>query len=385
MSYDPKQSIPTRFRRGAKSTDIVSRNERELLRIVRLNPGISRAELTERMELTQQSVYRLTESLATRGMLKLGVPRPGTGRGQPSPTIMLNARYSFSAGISVNTDMAGVCLLDFAGNVLLTELTGIVNRPMRQVLERAKAVIEGGIKSRNLEPETMFGAGFAITGFLQEGTTYNTPLPLHEWSLIELGPLVSELVGRPTWTGNFANTAAVCESMLGLGKYIPDFVYLSFDFGFGGAIIANGELLRGGHGNAGELSAMFAESESDKRPALEFLLKNLRENGIEVMSVDDVRRTYDPSWPGIDEWIEQVTPALNRVVNAVYAVIDPQAIVYGGQIPKELAKRLVSRTEFVRSPRHGRLMKAPRLLVSELKEDASSVGAAVLPFKEMFF
>ena len=385
MFYDPRQSIPTRFSRGRNTTDVVSRNERELLRIVRLNPGISRSEITERMELTQQSVYRLTETLKERGMMSLGAPKPSRGRGQPSPTIRLSSDYAFTVGISVNTDMAGVCLFDFAGNVRLTELIEILNQPMRLVLERVKAVIERGIQSRGLDRDTMFGAGFAISGFLQDGTTYNTPLPLLEWSLIELGPLVSRLVDRPAWTGNFANTAAVCESMLGVGRYVPNFAYLSFEFGFGGAIIIDGELWRGGHGNAGELSAMFAETETDKRPALEFLVKYLRENGVEVSSVNDIRRNYDPSWPGVNEWIDLVTPALNHVVNAVYSVIDPQAIIFGGQIPKELAERLVSRVEFARFPRHGRLMKAPRLMVSELEGDASSVGAAVMPFKEMFF
>lgn len=385
MPYNPRQHIPEYFQRAGNSDRVISSNERELLRIVRRFPGISRAEMTDRTGLTQQSVYRLVEAMNARGMIVFGDPVPGTGRGQPSPTIRLNADYTFTAGISVNTDTIGICLFDFSGTVRSTEMVDIVDAPMSVGLERISASISRQIVAQNLLVERMFGTGFAISGFLQEGTTYNTPLPLHEWSLIELGPLISNLIDRPTWTGNSANTAAICEAMLGVGQHISNFAYLSFNFGFGGAAIINGELLRGGHGNAGELSAMYNDDEMAKRPALQFLLENLRQNGVDIPSIEYIRQHYDPSWPGVDKWINDIMPALNRVINAVYAVLDPQAIVFGGQIPKELATQLIANVEFSRSPRHGRLMKSPKVIVSELEGDASSVGAAVMPFKDVFF
>ncbi|WP_246617772.1 hypothetical protein [Rhizobium populisoli] len=45
-----------------------------------------------------------------------------------------------------------------------------------------------------------------------------------------------------------------------------------------------------------------------------------------------MRRHFDPKLPGVLEWVEEVTPAYNRLVNAIRAAIDPQGIVFGGQI-----------------------------------------------------
>lgn len=385
MAYDPRQYIPKHFHREPGSNQVVSPNEREILSIVRQGQGISRSEITERTNLTQQSVYRLVEAMRERGMLNYGDPKPGTGRGQPSPTLWLNPDFALSAGVSLNTDAIVTCLFDFAGNIRSTELIENLDTPIAIGLKRINASIDSQIKSQKLSANRLFGAGLSITGFLHEGTTYNTPLPLHEWSLIELGPLISDLLALPVWVGNSANTAAVCEQMLGIGRYISNFAYLSMNYGFGGAAIVNGELLHGGHGNAGELSIICHDVEMSKRPALQFLVKTLQSEGIDISSVEDIRLNYDPTWPGVDTWIQDVSPTLNQVANSLYAVLDPQAIVIGGQIPKQLANQLISTIEFSKQPRHGRQIKSPKLMVSELDVNSSAVGAALMPFKEIFF
>ena len=52
---------------------------------------------------------------------------------------------------------------------------------------------------------------------------------------------------------------------------------------------------------------------------------------------------FDPNWPGVAEWVEITVPAYNRLVNALCAIADPQAIVFGGQIPARLAQMLIER------------------------------------------
>ncbi|CCN50708.1 putative ROK family transcriptional regulator [Vibrio nigripulchritudo MADA3029] len=384
MTYNPLNQLSEQFERGSTS-QLVSNNERNLLRIIRQHPGISRSEITVLTDLTQQSVYRLIDALKVDELLQYGDPKPGTGRGQPSPTIRLNSDYAFTAGISVSTDNINVCLLDFAGNVRSSEKLNIYDLPMEEGLSKIKGSLDNQLKAHSVDANRLFGAGFAIEGYLQEGSTYNAPLPLHEWSMIELGPLVSERLGIPVWTANAANTSAMCEAMLGVGKYVSNFAYLSINYGFGGAMILNGELWKGAYGNAGEMSAMYNMSQYGKRPALQFLMKYLQKNGIAVQSIDQIRHSFDPKWPGVKEWVEEATPALNDTLNAIAAIMDPEAIVFGGQLPPKLADQLVTAAEFYRRPRYGYIMKTPKLIVSNLESNASSVGAALLPLKEVYF
>lgn len=384
MAYFPEALIPPQFLRAGES-GVVSPNERSLLKLIWRHPGLSRSEVTDHTDLTQQSVYRIIDQLAERGIVLLGSPKPGVGRGQPSPTIRLNARYAYSCGISVNTDVIGICLMDLAGNILSESSVTLREHTMAQSLDLVRTRLVEAQKLNDLSPEALFGIGFAIAGYHVGGTRYNAPLPLHEWSLIELGPLLAELFGKPVWVHNGANTGAIAESMFGAGRYVKHFAYLSFNYGFGGGLVSDGELLLGGNGNAGEFSGIYNQEENQRRPALQLLIERLVRNGVDVPSITYMRRHFDPQWPGVAEWVNEITPAYNRLVNAISAIFDPQAIVFGGQVPPDLAQMMIDRTEIFGRPRFGVPRPSPKLIISEIASDASAMGAAVTPFHSTFY
>lgn len=384
MTYSPEALISPRFTRAAEG-GVVSPNERALLRLIWRNPGMSRSEITPHIDLTQQSVYRIIDQLAERGIVALGAPKPGLGRGQPSPTLRLDGQHAYSCGISVNTDVIGICLMDLAGRILGEASVPLREASMAEALDLVAEELAGLQRSNALSPDSFFGIGFAIAGYHVGGTRYNAPLPLHEWSLIELGPLMAEFFGRPVWVHNGANTGTIAESMFGVGRYIKHFAYLSFNYGFGGGLISDGELLLGGNGNAGEFSGIYDAEESKRRPALQYLIERLNHNGVEVPSISYMRKYFDPNWPGVAEWVEDVTPAYNRMINAIRAVIDPQAIVFGGQVPADLAQLLIDKTRIFDRPRYGVNRPGPKLIVSEISTDASAMGAAVTPFRAAFY
>nr|WP_304656157.1 ROK family transcriptional regulator [Neorhizobium galegae] len=384
VAYFPEALIPPQFLRAGES-GVVSPNERSLLKLIWRHPGLSRSEVTAHTDLTQQSVYRIIDQLAERGVVLLGSPKPGVGRGQPSPTIRLNARYAYSCGISVNTDVIGICLMDLAGNVLAESSVTLREHTMAQSLDLVRTRLAEAQKLNDLSPEALFGIGFAIAGYHVGGTRYNAPLPLHEWSLIELGPLLAEFFGKPVWVHNGANTGAIAESMFGAGRYVKHFAYLSFNYGFGGGLVSNGELLLGGNGNAGEFSGIYDQEENQRRPALQLLIERLVRNGVDVPSITYMRRHFEPQWPGVAEWMNEITPAYNRLVNAISAIFDPQAIVFGGQVPPDLAQMMIDRTEIFGRPRYGIPRPSPKLIISEIASDASAMGAAVTPFHSTFY
>jgi predicted NBD/HSP70 family sugar kinase len=382
--YLPEALIPERFLRPGE-TGVVSSNERKLLQLIWRNPGISRSEITGHTDLTQQSVHRILDTLAERGIVSLGTAKPGLGRGQPSPMLRLNGAHAYSCGISVNTDIIGICLMDFSGQILGESVVALREQTMAQSLQMVKQQVRDLQKQNKLADEDFFGVGFAIAGFHMGDTRYNGPLPLHEWSLIRLGPIVADLFGRPAWIINGGKAGAVAESMCGIGRFVRNFAYLSFNYGFGGGVIIDGTLLESGNGNAGEFSGIFDTEESKRRPALQYLIARLNANGINVPSIQYMRQHFDPGWPGVAEWVEEVTPPFNRLVNAIRAITDPQAIVFGGQIPVDLAEMLAERTRIYDRPRYGIVRAHPKMIVSEISTDAAAMGAAIRPFQTCFY
>lgn len=384
QAYRPEPLIGAQFLR-TEDGEVLHASERAVLKQIWSHPTLARSEITDYTGLSQQSVYRIIDQLAERGIVSIGAPKPGVGRGQPSPTLRINGSYAYACGISLNTDIIGICLMDIAGEVIGESSIVLRGQSMADSLELIREKIASLQERANLSKEDFFGIGFAIAGFHVGGTRYNAPLPLHEWSLIELGPLLAEFFGKPVWVQNGANTGAIAEAMLGVGRFIKNFAYLSFNYGFGGGLISDGQLLRGGNGNAASFSQMFDDEENMRRPALQLLIERLKDNGIDIPSISYMRKNFDPNWPGVIEWIDDTAPAYNRLINAVRAIFDPQAIVFGGQIPGELAHLLIRRTVIYDRSRYGVSRPSPKLIVSEIDSDASAIGAAMTPFQASFY
>ncbi|SMF58963.1 Sugar kinase of the NBD/HSP70 family, may contain an N-terminal HTH domain [Xaviernesmea oryzae] len=382
--YRPEHLIPAQFRR-ARGAPIVSENERRMLRLLWKQPGLTRAALTRQLDLTQQSVHRITVDLVTRGLVGVGAAPPPSSRGKPSPSLHLAADFAYTWGVSLNTDEIGLCLMDFAGNPIASELLPLGSEGREATLEMIAHRMRALRIVHRLANDRCLGLGFGITGFWLSGTQFNPPLPLREWSLIELGPLLSARFRLPVWIENNANTAALGEAMLGHGRQLPTFAYVSFNYGLGGSVVIDGQLITGGSGNAGEISALFTPEERPVRPALQFLLERLQSKGIAVASISDMAARFNPSWPGVDEWIDEVAPNFNRIVAAFWAVLDPQAVILGGQIPTALARQLIQRVSLTEINRYGLSRPIPKLLISELGPQASSLGAAAYSLNKCCF
>lgn len=380
MAYNPLSQIDPRFLRNPVGP-VVSDNERQVLRILHRNPRLSRAELTAKFDLRQQSLHRIVDQLATRGMVRLGPPRMAKGRGQPSPTLELRADFAFSWGIALNAEDLGLVLMDFSGKPVLQESHRFHGRSRDTMLEALVTRMATIMKERALDPDICLGVGFGLPGYWVDPTRFSAPEPLEEWSLIELGPMLNRRLGWPVWVDSGANTAAVAEAMLGIGRDIPTFAHISFSYGMGIGLVHEGDLWMGGHSNAGELSALYTPEEMQYRPTLSSLLQHLRQHGAPITSLTELQDRFDPHCPLLEPWINRAMPLFNRALAALWAVFDPQAVVLGGQMPPVLTSMLIDRTVFRPTTRYGVSRPTPALVVSDLGPNAPALGAAAYPLR----
>jgi len=352
---------------------------------LRREGAMTRAALSTRMDLAQQSVHRLIEQLIEQGLLEVG-ETVRNGRGQPSPRIDLVRDAAYAIGVSINPDSAVVSLADL-GCTVREEVH--IRAPQTNRTASLIALNEtiGRILARNGVPrERVVGVGFAIAGFfVADRRQFNTALPLRDWSLIDLKPLLEANFQLPVWLESNVITAAVGENLSGVGRWARNFVYFSFNFGFRSGIIIDGKPYFGANGNAGGIQ-MHPKEERWTRPALEFLIEELARKGTLVDSLEDLQQRFDPEWPGVEEWIVRVLPGLNRIVNAVASMLDPEAIVFAGQIARPLGQMLIDRTTFWDElERYNQPPRRPRLVLSETNGDAAALGAALTPLKHHFF
>ncbi|TCA36159.1 ROK family transcriptional regulator [Rhizobium leguminosarum bv. viciae] len=380
MKYDPLNHVAAHFLRDTQPVRVASRNERDLLRLIWKSPGIERSDLTEPLDLTQQSLHRIVARLHERGMLIFSHPetrRPGP----PSPELTLRKDWCLTLGISVNVGSIGLCLMGFGEPLEKMEIQQ-AGSSLSAEMQRIEAAVEELLARRGAKRRDVLGVGLAVAGHRMLETAFNCPLPLAHWSLIDLAPLLGEQLGLPVWADNVARTAALAEAIFGVGRDVADFAYIAHLHGYGGGLVSGGMPFRGNFGNAGEFSVLFGRQDYEERPALGVLLEHLRVKGRSNLTLRDLKNDDLMDWDGVGEWIDRVTPAHNRAINAICAIFDPALIVLGGELPHSLARMLIERTEFNNLPRHGVLRDVPRLAVAQIIDGPGAIGAALIPLFE---
>jgi predicted NBD/HSP70 family sugar kinase len=376
--------IGAAFLRRSESGVPFTANERRLLNLVRSEGPLTRPDLARRTDLALQSVVRLVDGLIERGFLTTG-EKVNRGVGQPSVPILLAARSAFTVGASVTSDAMSLVMMDLSGRVVASQHESLNGADLAIVREQMGKTLAALVASAGIERSRVFGAGVATTGYFVDRGRLNTPATMGDWALRDLEAELSQVLDMPVWIENDGNAAAVGESLFGVGRRHRSFAYLYIAAGLGGGLILDGAPVRGFRGNAGEFTGLLPVEVRQSRPNLTLLLQLLRADGVALSGIDELVSRFEIEWPAVKTWLDRTQEALNAVVSAIAAVLDPEAIVIGGRIPPSLATRLAQRANFYAAPLRDRERPFPEVVCAEAPGDAAALGAASIPLQEYFF
>lgn len=353
--------------------------------VVRAHEPIARSEITEFTSLSQQSVHRVVESLTEQKLLN-STKAVIKGRGKPSPQVSLDNSSTYSLGISIRTDKVELMAMSLSGIELQRTTLEIDPNDRVGTLNALGRKITDWSCSPEFESRTAIGVGVAVQGYrTTKMSQFTTPLPIHNWSKISIDDTFSSALELVAFAENNATCAAIAEHHCARNESYRNLAYLSFNFGFGGGIVSNGTAVIGGFGNAGELGNLFFEAEMKNRPALEELLGRLNDSGVKLDDIPDLQNKFDPAWPAVTEWLKEIRFSLNLTIRAIGAVVDPEAIFFGGEAPAKLRELLIGICEHPSKNRYGEVMPFPKLLPSRIDGDAAVYGAAILPARQLIY
>ena len=362
-----------------------SESEARILGIVLRGDGATQPEIVRASGLSQQTVSRLVNDLVARGALVLGDRRASGRRGQPRVGIEIAPEFAYSLGVALMTDAMSITLMDFAGRVIEQDHVTMPVMSRKAVFARIRDVRDRFLEHTPMARTRLVGAGVGILGPCLDGKArFNPPRALDEFAMVPIDELFAEQLDLPVWVESDGNAAAVGESFLGAGRSVANFVYIYVAAGLGGGIIVNNRLLRGSHGNSGEIGRMLPWR-NFQIPTLETLLQALRKGGVELDGISTMLDRFDPDWPGVDEWISQSRDQFSLIASAIAALVDPEAIVFGGRLPRTLANKLLPAIELFDDARREMPRPLPRIMASQTTFDACAIGAAMLPLEQTFY
>lgn len=321
-----------------------------VLRAVHDEGEATRAAVAARVGLTRAAVSSLVEQLLVSGFLTESGKTFSGHAGRPGTALRVARTGPAGLGVEINVDYVSVCVVDLAGTdrVRLTEHLDHRGVPPGEVLERAARIAARTLRSaaeQHLEP---VGVRLALPGLVSGGRVRQAPnlgwnrVPAEGLFGQALGGLLPGGRALPVGSDNEANAAALAELWFGGPGRVRSFLYLSGEIGVGGAIVVDGELLRGAHGFAGEIGHVVVDAEGlecrcGSRGCLEqyagqaALLRGAGLDGSAGMpGVAELERRALAGDARTVAALERAGRMLGLVVSGAVNLLDPDAVVLGG-------------------------------------------------------
>lgn len=160
------------------------------------------------------------------------------------------------AKLALAADIGGThmraALVNSDGIVLDRE--SIDTHPERGIEEAANRLADIAASIQARANGEIVGLGASSAGPIDPVTgVYTNPPNLTGWDGKSLKPLLEERLKIPVHFGHDATLAAFAETSFGPHKGAKQLIYVTVSTGVGGGIIANGEMVTGARGHAGEV------------------------------------------------------------------------------------------------------------------------------------
>jgi predicted NBD/HSP70 family sugar kinase len=213
------------------------------------------------------------------------------------------------------------------------------------------------------------------------------------WNEVDIAARVAAETGLPVFRENDGTAAAVAEMFRGRGRELDSFVHVFIGAAVGGGIVLNGEYYGGKTGYGGDIglmpvgrSKLATAPEPSRshdilltRASVNSLIRHLRGNGVAISSRSEVEEALTHHPDLVAEWLDDCADALVVPLLSAARLLDVEAIVIDGDLPKSIKEDLLERLGPLLEEASPEARKPPRLLLGMIGREASALGAAILP------
>jgi predicted NBD/HSP70 family sugar kinase len=230
------------------SNDTARRINRDIvLELIRENQPLSRADLSRRSGLQRSTVSQIVEQLIREGWVREG-PVAISPRGRHPTMLGLNEELGVIA-VDIHPQSATVAVVDLNGRLLSRSQVPISSDPEASTRRLNEAMLR---MRKSLPRYSIEGIGVSVPGRVDPETQRLIFAPNLHWPDFDLNAAIIAAMRLPVKMDNAANACLVAELMFGRLDGIRNIVLVTISEGVGTGIFANGQLITGDGGKAGE-------------------------------------------------------------------------------------------------------------------------------------
>ncbi|WP_284140401.1 MULTISPECIES: ROK family glucokinase [unclassified Virgibacillus] len=247
------------------------------------------------------------------------------------------------------------------------------------------------------------GIGVGAPGFIDAKTGMVYEAVNIGWKNFDLGDQLKKQSQLPVYVENDANIAVLGENWVGAGKHANNLIAITLGTGVGGGIIAEGKILSGENGTAGEIGHITIDPEGSpcncgRKGCLETIASatGIVRQAIEVaenqpsgklaailqgkgyISTKDVFACAAEGDKESQVIIQHITDAIGFAIANLAILLNPSKVLIGGGVSQAGDTLLTYINEAFQKYALPRVFDVCELALAQLGNDAGIIGAAYL-------
>jgi predicted NBD/HSP70 family sugar kinase len=348
-------------------------NRSHLLRLVRAQPGLSRAQLAGESGLTKSTVSLLVRELIEEHWLTELATTAASGQGRPSTPLQVDANTRSLIGVDIAVGQIRVVGVSLLGEVLCASETPLRSHLPTQVCQQTAELVAQTYTELAVRGKLLSGVGVALPGAFDERSGVLRFAPNLGWRNVDFVPLMTHallaagLPSVPVHIQNEADTGALSEYEFSREENRDALIYITCDVGVGAGIVLNDRLYTGAQGMAGEIGHSILQLDG---PLCTCGRRGCAEAFLGARALKQQREQFG----GLDS----AGRLLGMLMQNLWTSFNPGALVLGGasclQHPELVSMAQQTLNDYASSAG----MTAPPVRMARYGLLASAVGAAAL-------
>jgi predicted NBD/HSP70 family sugar kinase len=308
------------------------------------NGAISRADLSKVTGLSKQTISEVIDAFEQQGLVR-PVGRTSGNIGRTAVLYEISPEGGHVLGVDLGGTKLTVAIADISSKVLSEATEPTHPRGGLVVLDQIAKLANRLARDANTHSSRIRSIVVGTPGVVNPKSGAIELAPnIADLGQIDVVGVLSEKLGSPVRIENDVNLALLGEIWHGCAQNIANVAFIALGTGIGLGLSAEGQLIRGEHGAAGEIGYFPIggdpfRAEVRKQGCLEYeagavgIIRRYKEAG--GNTVEDVRSIFE-RMEGGDETATRVIDDTARLIAlaaaTVVATADPKLIVLGGSI-----------------------------------------------------
>jgi predicted NBD/HSP70 family sugar kinase len=367
-----------------------------VLRLIREGRAATRTEVMDVTGLSRSTVMQRLGVLLSAGLL-VEQPEAGQSSGGRRPAALA---FNENVGVVLAADLGAA-----HGRLAVSDLLGAPlaerEEPIRiadgpdAVLDWVGETFDALLAEAGRTHGDVLAVSVGVPGPVEvaTGRPQNPPI-MPGWDGYPVAEQLRDRFGAPALLERDVNAMALGEHR----RHWPELTHMVFvkvATGIGAGIIAEGDVLRGNHGRAGDIGHIRAIRASDvmctcgNRGCVGALasgsavVRQLREAGVDVATTTDIAELVKAGDAVAMHHVREAGRLLGAALAAVVSVVAPTAIVVGGEMADASEPLLAGIRESVYQRSSPLATRELRILTSRLGPRAGVVGATTLALEHV--